>query len=176
MSLAGFPGNGPYFDSEAGVSLEHFTGREIGCGDFATQMHCGLGVVLAADSPPAEALYSFLQVVTFLAVLAVAIKKLFEKNPRHTDLATKQELDEKLRNKADQKDLDRIEREVQKIDNDLSNTERRILKALDEKTESVIEEIKEFGKGAHNGRLKLWDAVRELERKTSSLEGSKEKS
>lgn len=174
MSLADLFKNGPYFDSEAGVGFFRLVGREIGCGDFATQMHCGLGVVLAADSPPAEALYSFLQVVTFLAVLAVALKKLFEKSPRHSDLATKDELDEKLKGKADQKDLERIEREVKQLDSDLSNTERRILDKLDSIKESVIKEIKEFGKGAHNGRLKIWDKVNETAEKVAALEKEKE--
>lgn len=51
-----------------------------------------MNIELLAAAPSGQALKDFLEVITYLAVLGVAIRALLKKSPGHSELATKTEV------------------------------------------------------------------------------------
>ena len=112
-------------------------------------------VMLGAAAPSGENLKGFLEVVTYLVVLGVAVKSLLSRSPSYAELATKEELERK----ADQRDFERLEKDVKKLDADLETTERRIIREVKEQGNKLSEEIKEFANEARNGRVSIWEEL-----------------
>ena len=111
--------------------------------------------IIAAATPDANFLKGFLEVVTYIVVLGVALKTLLSRKPGYAELATKAELEKK----ADQKDLERIETEVKKIDADLVSTERRIVSEIKDQGRLISSELKGFATEARDGRVAIWDEL-----------------
>jgi hypothetical protein len=84
----------------ANIALEGISGnvsRELLLGNFAGQMHEGIGTVLAVDTPSDGSIGSWLGVLAFLIGIGVGLKHLISKKPTHAELATKEELAQYVR-------------------------------------------------------------------------------